>query len=287
MLCGTRESSSSYPQTATGRVVAAPETARVAQPAIIRRDWVGGSGGTVTTTASKRKRKRPWIVEIYSTDLGKKYAMAISGVIGLLFVVGHMIGNLHAFEGREQLTEYAEGLRDLGEPLIPRSLILWVFLRVPLLIALVVHLHSAFSLARSNKAARGPTGYEGGRGYLAANYASRTMLWTGTIVLLFLAWHLADLTWGTNAVNPDFVRGEVYDNLVASLERWPVFILYVVAQGALSLHIWHGAWSLFQSLGINNERFNRFRRTFATAFAATVVAGYLTIPVGVQIGLIS
>ncbi len=242
----------------------------------------------MTTTGPKqRKRSRPWIVEVYSTDVGKKYAMAISGVLGLLFILAHMIGNLHAFEGRTQLDEYGEGLRDLGEPLLPRSLLIWVFLRIPLIIALVVHVHAAYSLARSNRSARGTARYEGDRAYLAATYASRTMTWTGTIVLLFLAWHLADLTIGLEVVNPDFERGAVYDNLVASLERWPVFLLYVVAQGALSLHIWHGAWSLFQSIGVNNERFNAFRRTFATVFAIIVVVGYLTIPIGVQIGLIS
>ncbi len=240
-----------------------------------------------STTPKQRKRSRPWIVEVYSTDVGKKYAMAISGVLGLLFILAHMIGNLHAFEGRTQLDEYGEGLRDLGEPLLPRSLLIWVFLRIPLIIALIVHVHAAYSLARSNRSARGTARYERGRAYLAANYASRTMTWTGTIVLLFLAWHLADLTIGLEVVNPDFERGAVYDNLVASLERWPVFLLYVVAQGALSLHIWHGAWSLFQSIGVNNERFNAFRRTFATVFAIVVVAGYLTIPIGVQIGLIS
>ncbi len=245
----------------------------------------------MTATAPRkdppRSRKRPWIVEMYATDVGKKYAMAISGVLGLLFIVSHMIGNLHVFQGRVELDEYGEGLRDLGDPLFPRTLILWAFLRIPLIIALVVHVHSAWSLSRKNKRSRGTERYEQGRGYLAANYASRTMAWTGIIVLLFLVWHLADLTIGVDGVSSEFHRGAVYDNLVASLDRWPVFVLYVVAQGALALHIWHGAWSLFQSLGINNPRFNRFRRTFATGLAAVVAAGYLSIPIGVQIGLIS
>ena len=242
----------------------------------------------MTTTEQptrRRQRRRPWIVEVYKTDVGKKYAMAISGVIGLLFIFFHMIGNLHAFEGAAELNEYGEGLRDIGEPLVPRTLILWLFLRLPIAVALAVHVHAAWSLARSNQRARAG-GYES-QNYLAANYASRTMGWAGVIILLFLLWHLADLTWGVEAVNGEFVRGEVYGNLTASLERWPVTLLYVAAQGALALHVWHGAWSLFQSVGINNPRFNRFRRSFATTFTIIVVAGFLTVPLGVQLGIIS
>ncbi len=133
---------------------------------------------------------------------------------------------------------------------------------------------------------RGPARYDQ-RDYVAANYASRTMRWTGVIILLFLVWHLADFTWGVETVNPEFIRGAVYENLVASLSRWPVFLLYLVALGALSLHVWHGAWSLFQSLGINNPRFNAFRRTFATGFAVIVTAGFAAVPIAIQLGVIS
>lgn len=237
-----------------------------------------------------RTRQAPWIVSIYRTDVGKKYAMAISGVVLLLFVLGHMIGNLHVFEGAHggtfRIDEYGEGLRELGEPLFPRTLVLWAFLRIPLTIAFLIHVHAAFALTRSNRAAR-ETKYQSPRDYLAARYASRTMRWSGVIVLLFLAWHLADLTIGVEAVNPEFVRGAVYDNLVSSLSRWPVWILYVAAQVALAFHIWHGAWSLFQSLGINNPHFNRFRRTFAHIFATVVVAGFLSVPVGVAMDIVS
>ena len=229
------------------------------------------------------------IAEIYRTDTGKKYAMAISGIVLLLFVFGHMIGNLHAFEGAHagtfRIDEYGEGLRDLGEPLFPRTLVLWAFFRIPLAAAFAIHIHSAWALTRSNKAAR-VTKYQAPRDYLAANYASRTMRWSGVIVLLFLVWHLADLTIGVEAVNPDFQRGMVYSNLVSSLSRWPVWILYVGAQLALALHIWHGAWSLFQSLGINNPRFNRFRRTFANLFSTVVVAGFLAVPLGIALDII-
>lgn len=245
---------------------------------------------TVTATeanpdsARTNRRPLPWPLRFYQSDVGKKYVMAITGIIGLGFITFHMLGNLHSFEGASQLNEYAEGLRDIGEPIAPRTFLVWIG-RLILLGTLVLHLHAAVALTRSNLRARGNAQYED-RNYLAANYASRTMRWSGIIVLLFILWHLADLTWGVSAANPDFVRGNVYDNLIASLERWPVFLLYVIAQGALALHVWHGAWSMFQSLGVNNPRFNQWRRNFATAFASVIAVGYLTVPLGVMVGVI-
>ena len=240
-------------------------------------------------TIRRPVRRLSWVGDLYRTDTGKKYAMALSGVVLLAFVLGHMIGNLHVFEGAHggefRIDEYGEGLRDLGAPLFPRTLVLWVFFRVPLAAAFLIHVHSAWALTRSNRAAR-LTKYQSPRSYLAANYASRTMRWSGVIVLLFLLWHLADLTIGVEAVNPDFRRGEVYHNLVSSLSRWPVWLLYVAAQLALAFHIWHGAWSLFQSLGVNNPRFNRYRRYFAHSFSAVVVAGFLAVPLGVALDLV-
>ncbi len=238
-----------------------------------------------TDSAEKTRRPLPWPIRFYQSDVGKKYVMAITGIVGLGFIVFHMLGNLHAFEGARQLNEYAEGLRDIGEPIAPRTLLVWIG-RIGLLVALVLHVHSAYTLTRSNRRARGSFGYEGDRTFLAANYASRTMGWTGVIILLFLVWHLADLTIGVELANPDFARGEVYANLIASLERWPVFLLYVGAQGALALHIWHGAWSLFQSLGVNNPRFNHWRAGFATTLATIIAVGYLTVPFSIMFGII-
>jgi succinate dehydrogenase / fumarate reductase cytochrome b subunit len=111
------------------------------------------------------------------------------------------------------------------------------------------------------------------------------MRYTGVVVLLFLIWHLADLTWGT--VNPDFVRGDVYRNLVASFERPAVSLIYIVANLALGLHLFHGSWSLFQSLGLNNPRWNSWRRIFATSFAAVILVGNLSFPIAVLVGAVS
>ncbi|MCP3977671.1 MAG: succinate dehydrogenase cytochrome b subunit [bacterium] len=241
--------------------------------------------GSKTDSATTTRRPPPWPIRFYQSDVGKKYVMAITGIVGIGFIIFHMLGNLHTFEGTHQINEYAEGLRDIGEPIAPRTFLVWIG-RIGLLASLVLHVHAAFSLTIANQKARGTVGYDEKRNYLAANYASRTMIWSGVIVLLFLAFHLADLTIGVKAVNPDFTRGEVYDNLIASLERWPVFLIYVIAQGALALHIWHGAWSLFQSVGINNPRFNHWRRNFATGLASILAIGYLTVPFGIMFGII-
>jgi succinate dehydrogenase / fumarate reductase cytochrome b subunit len=149
--------------------------------------------------------------------------------------------------------------------------------------ALVLHVMTAYSLTRMNWAR--DKKYESRRDYIAANFASRTMRWTGIIVILFLFFHLADLTWGS--ANPGFVRGDVYHNMVYSFSRDPVAAIYIVANLALAVHIYHGAWSLFASLGVSNPRIVRFRRVFATAFAGIILAGNISFPVMVQLDVIS
>ena len=230
------------------------------------------------------KRSPLWIIEFYRSAMGKKYAMALSGIAGLGFVVIHAIGNLHMFEGSEELYHYAEGLRDIGEPLVPRTFLLWIG-RLGLLAALLIHVHSAYSLTALNRRKR-PTTYQAPREYIAADYAARTMVFTGTIVLAFIIFHLADLTWGVGFVNPDFARGAVTNNLVTSLSRVPVALFYMVAMLALGMHIFHGTWSLFQTLGWNNRRFNAWRRHLAVGITVVVVGLNLTFPLANLFGVI-
>lgn len=232
----------------------------------------------------KRPRPLPWPLSLYQTYVGKKWVMAITGVIGLVFIAGHMFGNLKLYMGAEEINHYAEGLRTVAYPLVPEKFLLWV-MRAGLIVAFVLHVHAAYSIWSHNRKAR-PTSYASKRDYIAADWASRTMLWTGPIILLFIGFHLADLTWGVNAVNPDFVHGEVYDNVVFSLSRWPVATIYVVANLALGIHIYHGAWSLFQSLGVNNPQINQGRRIFAALFALAIVAGNISFPLAVMLGIV-
>ena len=128
-------------------------------------------------------------------------------------------------------------------------------MRIGLIAAFVLHIVAAAQLTRMNQRARSP--YQAPRDYVAANFASRTMRWTGVIVALFVIFHLADLTWGS--ANPHFVRGDVYDNVFASFERVPVAIVYIVANIALAFHIFHGAWSMFQSLGLEQPAVQHLR----------------------------
>ena len=228
------------------------------------------------------RRRAFWPLELYRSAVGKKWVMAITGIMLLGFVFGHMIGNLKVYLGADDMNHYGEFLRELLVPLLPRTWFLWL-MRGGLIVAFALHIHAAYTLTRMNHRAR-PDDYAGGRDYVAADFASRSMRWTGIIVGLYILFHLADLTWGT--VNDDFVRGDTYGNLVASFERVPVAILYIVANVALGIHIFHGTWSLFQSLGLNSPRFNEWRRRFAQGFAALIVVANVSFPIAVLTGVV-
>ncbi|MDZ4825682.1 MAG: succinate dehydrogenase cytochrome b subunit [Actinomycetota bacterium] len=234
------------------------------------------------TPVRKIRRQGPAILRFYSTALGKKWVMGLTGLALMGFVLFHMIGNLKLFLSREELNLYGEALRDLGGHLVPRTFLLWL-LRIGLIFAFVLHIHAAASLTILNRKAR-PDRYQSKRDYIAADFASRTMRWTGVIILLFLIFHLMDLTWGN--ANPDYLRGDPYNNLIQSFERVPVAIIYVLANIALAFHLYHGAWSMFQSMGINNPKYNKLRRTFAQGFALVILVGNLSFPISVQLGLV-
>jgi succinate dehydrogenase / fumarate reductase cytochrome b subunit len=244
-----------------------------------------------STPVFKSKRELPFPLSVYQSAIGRKWVMALTGIGLLGFVVVHMVGNLHVYEGPARMHEYAETLRELGGGLMPKSLLLWV-MRIGLIAMFAIHLHAAHTLKeRSRKASdkadylSGQKKYESKRDYVAANYASRTMRWTGPIIGLYVLFHLGDLTWGW-WLGDEYVRGDPYHNLSESLSSIPIAIIYVVANVALAFHIFHGAWSLFQSLGINNPKYNALRRNLATGLAAVVLIGNLSFPILTQAGLI-
>jgi succinate dehydrogenase / fumarate reductase cytochrome b subunit len=243
--------------------------------------------GPVTGTATKARKRKPFLLDLYSTAVGKKYVMGLTGIAMMGFVFFHMIGNLKMYQGAEAFDSYAAFLKKLLYPLAPKESVLWI-LRGGLVTMLLLHLHAAFSLTVLNRTAR-PVKYQSKRDYQIATFASRSMRWSGIIVLAFLVWHLLDLTFGvTNTVGTsgEFVRADVYDNVVRSFDRIPVAIFYVVANILLGIHLFHGAWSIFQSLGWNNPRFNTWRRAFATGFAALVVVGNVSFPIAVMAGVV-
>ena len=231
---------------------------------------------------SPRRSGNP-IVRFWRSAVGKKWIMAVTGIMLLGFVLFHMIGNLKIYLGAVHLDEYAEWLRTIGEPFVPRGVFLWI-LRVGLILAFFGHIVSAAQLTRMNHRSR-PVKYQSPRDYVAADFASRTMRWTGVIVGLFVIFHLMDLTWGT--VDPGWARGHVYANVIHSFERVPVAIVYILANIALAFHIYHGAWSMFQSLGINNPKWNDARRTFALGFALLIGIANVSFPLMVVTGVVS
>jgi len=244
-----------------------------------------------STPVFKPKREWPFPLNIYQSSVGRKWVMALTGIGLLGFVIAHMVGNLHVYEGPARMHEYAESLRTLGGGLIPKHWILWA-MRFGLIAMFVLHIHSAYSLKERSRKASDKADYMGGekkyaskRDYVAANYASRTMRWTGPIIHLYLLFHLADLTRGW-WLGGDYVRGDPYHNVAESLGNLPIAIIYIAANVALAIHIFHGTWSLFQSLGINNPKFNALRRNLATLVAGVILIGNLSFPILTQAGLI-
>ena len=238
--------------------------------------------GVVVEPIHPGHRLSSWPVEFWRSAVGKKWVMAVTGIILMGFVFSHMVGNLKIYQGAEHLNHYSEFLRDMLVPIFPRTVFLWL-IRVVLIAAFVLHIVAAAQLTRKNRRARAG-GYQQSRDWQASGVASRSMRFTGVVILLYLIWHLADFTWGW--VNPNFVRGDVYRNVQGSLSNVVPAIIYVVANLALGLHLYHGGWSMFSSLGLNNPRYNSWRRGFAIGFAAIVTVGNLTFPLTIVSGAV-
>lgn len=227
------------------------------------------------------------VVTLYRSSVGKKALMAVSGILLVLFVIGHMLGNLKAFQstgssGVHPLDEYGVFLRGLGYPIVPEYGVLWVA-RIVLLLAVGAHIVAAVQLWRQSRTARGK-GYRKETSQVFS-YASRTMRWGGVIVLLFVIYHILHFT--TGDVHPQFEYGSVYANLVIGFQQTPVALFYLVAVGALSLHLYHGLWSVFATLGVQNVRVQRFRRPLAAAVAVGLFVGYAIVPVAVMAGILT
>ncbi|MBG0815073.1 succinate dehydrogenase cytochrome b subunit [Planomonospora sp. ID82291] len=215
---------------------------------------------------------------------GRKAVMAVTGAVLVLFLVGHMVGNLKAFLGADSFNEYATFLRTMGAPLLTYRVALTV-VEVVLAVAIVLHMWAAITLARRAGRAR-PVKYAARRKSQANGYAVHTMRYGGVIVLLFVVYHLLDLTIGV--VNPAGWGGTPYERLVASFapERWWVTAFYVVGVVMVGLHLRHGLWSALQTLGLASGRSHRPLKAAAAAVSAVLVLGFLVVPVAVMIGVI-
>ncbi len=235
------------------------------------------------------------IIRLTQTSIGKKVIMAVTGLIGVGFVIFHMYGNLKAFEfmtgpeyasAPQHFDEYAHTLRTIGEPVFGYSHLLWVG-RLILIAAVILHVWAAWSLYRESQRAR-PAKYTQHQ-KLKTTFAATYIRVGGTILFFFIIFHLMHFTWGTPGIHPNFIPGEAYHNMVTGFQAYGFApaIIYIIVMLVLGLHLYHGTWSAFQTLGLNNKTYTLLLRGLAVVIAVVVTFGFITVPVAVLLGIIS
>ena len=222
------------------------------------------------------------VIAMYGSSIGKKVVMAVTGLMLFGFMAAHTAGNLKMFFGPDKIDEYAHFLRDVGHEVFGYSGLLWGF-RVGLFVAFVLHVVSAAQLTRMSRAAR-PIAYQKHEA-IETTYAARTMRWGGVILFLFIIFHLLDSTFGT--FNPNYEHLAVYQNSLASFSVWWITSIYVVAMILLGFHLYHGVWSMLQTLGINHPKYNHWRRSLAALSAFAIAVPNIVIPLAVLFGILS
>jgi succinate dehydrogenase / fumarate reductase cytochrome b subunit len=213
-------------------------------------------------------------LRFWNTTIGKKAVMAVSGLILALFVLGHLIGNLQIFLGPDQFNGYARTLRHLPE-------IVWP-VRAILLVMVLLHIWSSLQLAVVKSEAR-PVGYRKKQA-AGSSYASRTMYWSGPIIAAFVIYHLMQFTFGAGGT--PYHEFDAYGNVISGFRVPIVSIFYIVAMGLLCLHLRHGLWSLFQSLGFSHPRHTPAIQRAASLVSLFVFFGFSSIPVAVMLHVI-
>ncbi|MGH3164353.1 MAG: succinate dehydrogenase cytochrome b subunit [Trebonia sp.] len=232
----------------------------------------------VGTSAQPRPGSRA--LRLYRSTIGKKAVMAVSGIVFLLFLLLHMLGNLKIFLGKDDYDNYAAWLRTMGSPALPPNTGL-IILDIILIVCVLLHIGSAVELALRARRAR-PVRYAGGRP--PQSYATRTLRAGAILIVAFIVYHLLDLT--ALAVNPKNIPGDPYDNVVADFHNPLVTIFYVVCLIVIGLHVRHGIWSATQTLGWGNARRQKAVNVGAITFATVLIAGFLAVPFGVVIGVV-
>jgi succinate dehydrogenase / fumarate reductase cytochrome b subunit len=238
------------------------------------------SVATLPTTRARKFSKNP-LIAFYQSSIGKKYVVAVTALLLVLYVLGHLVGNLQIYLGPDRINAYAKFLHDLGP-------ILWV-VRVILLAAFVIHIAATIQLAQENRLAK-PQKYAVA-GYQRSTMASRTMIVSGLIVLCFVIYHLLQFT--LQVTDPEFRevhdsigRHDVYRMLILGFRHPLVSLFYVIALFLLTTHLSHGFASVVQTLGINNRKIANFVSTGGQTLAWVVFAGYISIPVTILVGII-
>ena len=220
------------------------------------------------------------------STIALKLAMAISGIIFILYVLLHMYGNLKAFSGHDAYDTYAEHLRTIGTPMVPRVGALWV-VRAVLILSIITHVWSAAVLWRRAKHAR-TVRYQMKRN-LGSSLSSRTMRWGGLAILLFVIWHLIEFTIGKVNIKGG-AKNDPYNLLVDSFSgsSWWMVIIYLLALVALGFHLHHGTFSACQTLGLTSNAAARTRaRVFGWVIAIVISGGFALVPIFIAAGVIT
>jgi succinate dehydrogenase / fumarate reductase cytochrome b subunit len=221
-------------------------------------------------------------VRFYEAPIGKKAVMAITGVILFGYVVGHLLGNLQIYSANhEQINRYAAFLHN------PNNVVpLWA-IRALLFAAVVLHIVASVQLWNQNRVAR-PVRYIK-KDDVPSSYAARTMLWSGPIIAAFVIFHVLHLTVGSVMPLRDIAENEpnVRYNMITGFQNPWTSAFYIVAILLLCTHLYHGLWSMFQSLGFSHPRYTPILKKGAAIVSVLIAIGYISIPISVMTGLVT
>ena len=224
------------------------------------------------------------IAIFWATAIGKKVVMAVTGVIMILFVIAHVLGNLKVFAGPDEMNAYAQFLRTVGEPELGYGDLLWI-VRIVLLTAVTLHIIAAVQLTRMSWAARSVKYND--RKNVESTLAARLMRWGGLLLAIFIVFHIAHFTLGVVGFAPGQYQDlQVYQNVVAGFSVWPVAVFYIIAMAALCLHLDHGIWSMLQTLGWSTQQNEGRLKAISRIIAILIFAGFISVPIGVMAGLV-
>jgi len=234
------------------------------------------------------------LAKFYASSIGKKFIAAITGLILFGFVAGHVAGNLKVFTGVDSITEngetyavphvdqYGAFLKKAGEPFLPYMAGLWMA-RLVLLGSVILHMVVVIQLSLKSAEAR-PVDYVKSK-KRAASWSARYMMFSGSVVLAFIIFHILHFTTGTIQIGR-FEHGDVYENLRSSFAHWYVSLGYVVVMGMLAFHMYHGLWSLFQTLGLDSPDRNKAIRIFAMVASIGISIGFAMVPLAFLFGVL-
>ena len=230
----------------------------------------------------KPQKRRSGILGVWDSSIGKKYVMSVTGLLMLAFLLVHMLGNLKIFYGRQAFNNYSGYLRTLFTPILHDVWYLWVQ-RFVLTVALLLHITAAWQLSQRDRASR-PVKYQHAQP-VNGRFTTHSMRWGGLALLLFIVWHILDLSAGT--VGHHYVEHDVYDNVINDFKVWYENVIYIVAMVALALHINHGFWSASMTLGYNRPKRNAAIKALGSTLAVVIAGGFIVVPVAVMTGALS